>query len=143
MTEILVTFYFPSGKFRQACVVDVGDTSLAQEDRFKQMIVDRQTCLGIGWQGYYYVHTDLVKSRTEWYRGFHSKIFRPDSFADVGEFGKKPWKWVKNMDKDECRLEIETSKDELKMGEPRQTGDKEFYELNKAGKRGLYGRGLN
>ena len=144
MTKILVTFYYPSGKFRKACVIDVGEVSLNDEQRFKQRIVDHQDALGIGWQGYYYVHTDLVKPRTEWYRGFHSKIFKPKDFEGIGKVGNKPFKFIHNMKTQDCRVQIEMAKQdgkmELKMGEPRPDDRGNMVELKRKGYRGLYGR---
>jgi len=142
--EIIVTWFLPSGKFRRSEKIDIGALSLVDLKQFKQEIVNRESVMSIGWQGYYYITTDIANQKMDWYRGFHCKLFKPEEFEGIGKYGKKPWKYSKNAQKELCikmmQMAREEGKMEMKMGEPRPDNKGNIIELKKKGYRGLYGR---
>jgi len=139
--KILISFYRPHNRhLRGQEIIEVGDDSLADEKKFKQRIVN-EVKMGIGWQNYYWVVTDIINLRLKTTRLFRSKIFKPEDFKGMGKYGQEPWVWQKNIKKSDFGKYHTTELYEYKMGEGR-SDTKTGLELKNSGVLGLYRKPL-
>lgn len=89
--KILVSFYRLDGSYRGGGEVDIGYTKITDRGELIRTIVRNQDILKLnkkdikvgGWQGRYYVVTDRINRRLEYFRGFHSHLFQPEEFEGV------------------------------------------------------------
>src|SRR5258707_4529723 len=90
--KILVTWYRSGGKYYTSGEVEI-DEAYIWEERFKQLIIDRQKELVDGWQrgpNNYFVVTQDIDSKLAAYENanpgktaFHWHLFKPVAFAHI------------------------------------------------------------
>lgn len=89
--KILVSFYHMDGRYRGGGAVDIEDTDVTNRRELIRAIIRYQDVLKLnkkdvkagGWQGRYFVVTDRINRRLEYFRGFHSHLFHPKEFEGI------------------------------------------------------------